>query len=1846
MRYIIAWWYYRTRHQVVISGTGLEDSLCTDYAGLFFSICSTLYGVPTTTDDFVSEWLRQSQEDDLSNLDMDVQPEPTVDTFSMLVDDQIVSPRSERESVASGEAGSLTSTQVLLNAASQYELQRIASATEEVDALVPTGDSREGLPWGFLKSTSEWRSVENQKSLINGLHGQDVLHSTAVGPELLGFSDANQGTGLMGLSPSRLSSASTLLVNPRSCSSFGDIHPVDDEATLLSQATRSAIQYVYSGGRDVHGSLDDFEHVVEAFDDASMLDLVDTGIEDWEDVEDQEWFTQIDVTGDSRHALNHDLVADRVSHSNHDPPIGELERIEELDERSMSPVSLTEEDVSELLPLSPWSLRSDISASSPLPCAKNTETCQSQSLFDSLHSGDCTNISLLNNKDDEPIPQVDGTGDTEPSDSDNTVYRAPEPQPRSRRRRLGLRLTSHRMAKFQRVNATLGDERQSVHLAMEDTGHVSSLPIRHHASVSCQAVTQATQNVPLPEQNLEGSCVITPVSPTTTNDDTFSAFQFDKKLLNRPVVLIEPIGESLRPQAMTESMFMDFGHAAATSHRLSPKDEFEDISTDNHTQPGVTDPVREAGSDESPSMMPSQPNLFDVTLGNLTLFSQTQCSSSSSVSELSSPELLPIEIPIQERMLTCWVPKSSAPSLDVVARWLDQTAVNQLSSGNQTTTNDGVAICDSSLSDANTPVKSDSSSEEQSIQAAQCTSVGFTTCPTRSTVEHPADASAADNSLLSTNSFSVLYQTASKRCFLPVQADHTTVFSLELHCHIRMMSAFSRRKRIALGPPPINKPPSSTPTPRAGAVRGLLPDPALDSVLLACLTVRQPSLKQAAQTVNLQPFVFVNMCIFPNDFSNTGHPSGLPSRLGLTNYLSNFQRLLKACQPRFIWCTDEWNLLSWLVYFIQCFDPEILIGYDVERFSWGYLVERANRLGRNSYVRELSRLAPDIYNCPSCHVRITQCKQFVDQQDSVHLDVSSLINTDLGECVCPCRPFDPESAPSNPISPVRFSYGWPAGPGAGQTGGPFPCPGRVVLCLWRVVMPDLNLFEYSLETVVLNLLKETVPKFPLAQLHQWLIEVPGVNRWRTVDYWCFRSVANLRIIDALDIIGRTSEFARVFGIEFFHVLSRGSQYRVESLLGRVAKRGNYLLASPTVAQRARQRAPEVIPLNLEPDSRLYIDGPVAVLDFQSLYPSIMIAYNYCYSTVLGRLTCLQKGEENLFDLGCLSHYLPVGLIQRLRSNVNISPNGVVFVDSTVREGVLPRILRQLLTTRLMIKDSMKLYKCDKSLTRLLDARQLGIKLMANVIYGYTSASFSGRMPCVELGDSIVHKARETLERAIHWVDSGDITLPACVTGRTKPRVVYGDTDSLFIHLPGCGQSEAFIVAQTIADTISARNPAPIKLKLEKVYYPCLLEAKKRYVGYAYESPTQTVPTFDAKGIETVRRDGCPFVGKVLEETLRMMFDQFPLPPATFTARQNASELVADGSYKPSDFSNVGYQLKLAQTRVQEIVHRFGHRLMHGQIRFADCLLSRPYWGQTAYRPGAFAPALQVTRRLLSLDPRAEPAVGERVVYFVAPGRTDQTLISCVRAVAELCPLIMSATTDLAVGRRVLAPRLNLSYYLDKQLIPPLERFAQLLGWNVQRWLSDLPRHPTIPGHRHRLAPWPRSDIFVDSPSSPSCSLNRLGSFGSPSSSFSQSPGPSTRGRRPVIRRRQSALMRAFVGRPVRVCPSCAVHVPLTARTDPFGHCMSCVEHHAGLTAVGAVRFGAEFMRASGELARAERICTGCMRHRGAQCDAIWLCISVHCPAHSDRLLASAGLACLWTKYTNQLTTLDSTASWT
>ncbi|KAJ7341843.1 hypothetical protein JRQ81_007346 [Phrynocephalus forsythii] len=634
---------------------------------------------------------------------------------------------------------------------------------------------------------------------------------------------------------------------------------------------------------------------------------------------------------------------------------------------------------------------------------------------------------------------------------------------------------------------------------------------------------------------------------------------------------------------------------------------------------------------------------------------------------------------------------------------------------------------------------------------------------------------------------------------------------------------------------------------------------------------------------------------------------------------------------------DERALFQEVVNIVKRYDPDILLGYEVQMHSWGYLLQRAAALNVD-LCQMISRVPDD-----------KKENRFASDQDEYGSDTMSEINI----------------------------------------------VGRIILNIWRIMRNEVALTNYTFENVGFHILHQRFPLFTPRVLSDWFDNKADVYRWKMVDYYISRARGNVQLLEKVDLIGRTSEMARLFGIQFLHVLTRGSQYRVESMMLRFAKPMNYIAVTPSVQQRAQMRAPQCIPLIMEPESRFYSNA-VLVLDFQSLYPSIVIAYNYCFSTCLGHIENLGKYDE--FKFGCASLRVSPDLLYQLRHDITVSPSGIAFVKPSVRKGVLPRMLEEILKTRIMVKQSMKIYKHDKAISRMLDARQLGLKLIANVTFGYTAANFSGRMPCVEIGDSIVHKARETLERAIKLVND---------TKKWGARVVYGDTDSMFVLLKGATKEQSFKIGQEIAEAVTATNPKPVKLKFEKVYLPCILQTKKRYVGYMYETLDQKDPIFDAKGIETVRRDSCPAVSKILERSIKLLFET-------------------------RDISHI-----------KQYVQNQCMKLLEGRASMQDFIFAKEYRGSFAYRPGACVPALEITRRMLAYDRRSEPRVGERVPYVIVYGMPGLPLIQLVRR-----PIEVLQEPSL---------RLNATYYITKQILPPLARILSLIGIDVFSWYHELPK---------------------------------------------------------------------------------------------------------------------------------------------------------------------------------------------
>lgn len=637
---------------------------------------------------------------------------------------------------------------------------------------------------------------------------------------------------------------------------------------------------------------------------------------------------------------------------------------------------------------------------------------------------------------------------------------------------------------------------------------------------------------------------------------------------------------------------------------------------------------------------------------------------------------------------------------------------------------------------------------------------------------------------------------------------------------------------------------------------------------------------------------------------------------------------------------DTENLMiDRLIDLVDRFDPDILSGYEVIANSWGYIVDRFRSVYDINLLHSLSR---------------GYFKS--DGKLGDHWGYTHTTNIKLN--------------------------------------------GRHIINVWRILRSDLTLTNYSLENISFHLLHQSLPRYLNYDLSNWINSNNFLKMLLVLKYYIRRLNLVLKIIEVQELITKNVEFSRVIGIDFNSNFYRGSQFKVESILGRLAKLENMLLNSPSKMDVHNMRSLECISLTMEPDSNFY-RSPLVVLDFQSLYPSLIIAYNYCFSTIIGRL---RNYKPNKNVNGFLKHLkLPPGIVDLLKRHdgINVSPNGCIFVKSSIRKSVLAKMLEELLTVRQAVKRVMSLFEDEKELKKLYNARQLALKLIANVTYGYASATFSGRMPNSDLADAIVSTGREILVKSISMIESGNY----------GAKVVYGDTDSLFVYFPGKSRADAFKLGREIAKTISNNFPDPIILKFEKVYHPSVLLAKKRYVGYSYEDEDQVKPKFDAKGIETIRRDGVPAQAKILEKTLRILFDT----------------------------ANV--------SKVKEYTLNQFHKILLNKISVNDFCFAKEvrygtYKSEKHLPPGAIISAKKVAN-----DHRLEPQYKERVPYVVVydPKR------------ARIKDRVMSPEDFINTYKTDDPMILDYEYYITRVLIPPIARIFNLIGADVKGWYLDLPK---------------------------------------------------------------------------------------------------------------------------------------------------------------------------------------------
>ncbi|XP_068330245.1 DNA polymerase delta catalytic subunit [Pyrus communis] len=421
--------------------------------------------------------------------------------------------------------------------------------------------------------------------------------------------------------------------------------------------------------------------------------------------------------------------------------------------------------------------------------------------------------------------------------------------------------------------------------------------------------------------------------------------------------------------------------------------------------------------------------------------------------------------------------------------------------------------------------------------------------------------------------------------------------------------------------------------------------------------------------------------------------------------------------------------------------------------------------------------------------------------------------------------------------------------------------GRVQFDLLQAMQRDYKLSSYSLNSVSAHFLseqKEDVHHSIISDLQNGNAE----TRRRLAVYCLKDAYLPQRLLDKLMYIYNYVEMARVTGVPMSFLLSRGQSIKVLSQLLRKAKQKNLLI--PYVKKAGSEQGTYEGATVLEAKAGFY-EKPIATLDFASLYPSIMMAYNLCYCTLVT--------PEDVHK-----HNIPPEC-------VNKTPSGETFVKSNLQKGILPEILEELLAARKRAKADLKEAK-DPLEKAVLDGRQLALKVSANSVYGFTGATV-GQLPCLEISSSVTSYGRQMIEHTKNLVKDKFTTLKGY---EHNAEVIYGDTDSVMVQFGVPTVEAAMNLGREAAEYISGTFIKPIKLEFEKVYYPYLLISKKRYAGLLWTNPGK-FDKMDTKGIETVRRDNCLLVKNLVNECLHKILIDRDIPGAIQYVKNIISDLL-------------------------------------------------------------------------------------------------------------------------------------------------------------------------------------------------------------------------------------------------------------------------------------------------------------------------------------------------------------------
>jgi len=302
------------------------------------------------------------------------------------------------------------------------------------------------------------------------------------------------------------------------------------------------------------------------------------------------------------------------------------------------------------------------------------------------------------------------------------------------------------------------------------------------------------------------------------------------------------------------------------------------------------------------------------------------------------------------------------------------------------------------------------------------------------------------------------------------------------------------------------------------------------------------------------------------------------------------------------------------------------------------------------------------------------------------------------------------------------------------------------------------------------------------------------------------------------------QLSNLVGLPLDHVGTAAVGFRVEWFLIREA----YKIGELVPKRVERPYFPYVGAVVLEPKPGVHEN--IAVLDFKSMYPNIMITQNVSPDT-----------------------YVPPSEPEPT-CGVNIAPE-VKHRFRREPSGFYKEVLSHLIAARDEIRPKLKKLDPESAEYRVLDARQKAVKVITNASYGYTGW-IGARWYIKPVAEATTAWGRHVISNTIQ------------LAKKVGLEVIYGDTDSIFIkHDP----EKVEKVSEEIGETLG------LEIKPDKVYARILFtEAKKRYCGLLPDG------RLDIVGLEVIRGDWAAVAKNVQEKVLEIILkEQSPEKAAKF-----------------------------------------------------------------------------------------------------------------------------------------------------------------------------------------------------------------------------------------------------------------------------------------------------------------------------------------------------------------------------